>query len=115
MSVGRITANLFAPDPGALAAFYRAAFGLDLRMDGGFIVTLGAGTGPVLLSLACEGGSDTPLPHVSIEVEDLDATLAVLRGMAADIAYGPVTEPWGVRRFYLRDPAGNLVNVLSHS
>jgi catechol 2,3-dioxygenase-like lactoylglutathione lyase family enzyme len=31
-----------------------------------------------------------------------------------EIKYGPVVEPWGVRRFFVRDPFGRLVNVLSH-
>jgi hypothetical protein len=30
------------------------------------------------------------------------------------IGYGPQKEPWGVRRFYIRDPFGRLVNVLTH-
>ena len=31
------------------------------------------------------------------------------------IEYGPANEPWGVRRFYVRDPFGRLVNILSHA
>lgn len=31
-----------------------------------------------------------------------------------NIEYGPVDEPWGVRRFYVRDPYHNLVNILTH-
>lgn len=31
------------------------------------------------------------------------------------IEYGPVDEPWGVRRFFMRDPAGTLVNILMHA
>ncbi|GHC21510.1 hypothetical protein [Aidingimonas halophila] len=30
------------------------------------------------------------------------------------IEYGPVSEPWGVRRFYVRDPFGRLINLLQH-
>ena len=30
------------------------------------------------------------------------------------IIYGPTDEPWGVRRFYVRDPFGTLVNIVSH-
>jgi hypothetical protein len=26
----------------------------------------------------------------------------------------PPDEAWGVRRFYVRDPFGNLVNILAH-
>ena len=30
------------------------------------------------------------------------------------IEYGPQNEPWGVRRFYVRDPFGRLINILTH-
>ena len=30
------------------------------------------------------------------------------------VEYGPADEPWGVRRFHVRDPFGRLVNILSH-
>ncbi|MGB3556037.1 MAG: VOC family protein [Jannaschia sp.] len=112
----RIVPNLIASDPAASAAFYRAVFGLDVAMDHGWIVTLaGADTQGIQLSLASEGGSGTDVPALSIEVDDLDATLALARGAGASVPYGPVTEPWGVRRFYLVDPDGHLVNVLTHS
>ena len=44
----------------------------------------------------------------------LDAALAALRATGAEPVYGPVQEPWGIRRFFLRDPEGNLVNVAQH-
>jgi predicted enzyme related to lactoylglutathione lyase len=116
MTVLRIVADLPAPDPQAVAAFWAEVFGLNLLMDGGFIVTLGSGgAAPVQMSLACEGGGGTPVPAATVEVDDLDATLARARARGAEIAYGPAIEPWGVRRFFLRDPAGNLVNVMTHS
>ena len=34
--------------------------------------------------------------------------------MVRRVEYGPVTEPWGVRRFYVRDAFGRLHNILSH-
>jgi predicted enzyme related to lactoylglutathione lyase len=114
MAVLRIVPDLFARDPAALADFYGSVFGLTRAMDGGFIVTLAGGTQPAQVSLASEGGSGTPLPAISVEVDDLDATLARARASGATIAYGPVDEPWGVRRFFLRDPEGHLVNVLTH-
>jgi catechol 2,3-dioxygenase-like lactoylglutathione lyase family enzyme len=40
--------------------------------------------------------------------------LARARALGAPIPHGPVTEDWGVRRFFLQDPEGNLVNVLTH-
>ena len=32
----------------------------------------------------------------------------------AEIAYALTLEPWGVRRFFVRDPDGQVINVLSH-
>ena len=116
MKVLRIVADLPARDPAALAAFYRDLLGLDLLMDHGFIATVGSEDRTAIqLSLASEGGSGTPLPAISIEVDDLDAALRQARRLGATITYGPVAEPWGVRRFFLRDPEGSLVNILSHS
>ncbi len=37
-----------------------------------------------------------------------------MRAAGFPIEYGPVDEPWGVRRFYVRDPFGKLVNILAH-
>jgi hypothetical protein len=28
--------------------------------------------------------------------------------------YPLTNEPWGVRRFFVKDPSGTIVNVLSH-
>lgn len=115
MTVRRIVADLPSADPTASAAFYGAVFGLETAMDQGWIATVATGApGPQQLSFGREGGSGTRLPALSIEVDDLDACLARARAAGASIAYGPVTEPWGVRRFYLSDPDGHLVNVLTH-
>lgn len=115
MTVLRIIPNLNAPDPAALAQFWQAVLGLRPVMDHGWIVTLAGGPQTGQLGLAAQGGADTPVPAVSIEVDDLDDCLARARAAGAVITHGPVTEDWGVRRFFLRDPAGNLVNILSHS
>lgn len=74
----------------------------------------GEATAAPMLSVASESGSGTELAALTIEVDDLDATLARVQAERCEIEYGPVTEPWGVRRFYLRDPLGTLLNVLTH-
>jgi uncharacterized glyoxalase superfamily protein PhnB len=66
------------------------------------------------ISVASQGGSGTPVPALSIEVDDLDEALRRVKAMGLAIEYGPATEVWGKRRFYVRDPFGRLVNILSH-
>ena len=115
MAVTRIIANLRAPDPTALAQFYKQVFDLDLPLDMGWITFLTSDTTQKIeLHTASEGGSGTDLPVISIGVDDLDATEAAVRAAGAKVVYGPVKEAWGLRRFYFRDPAGNLVNVVDN-
>ncbi|WP_232341059.1 VOC family protein [Bisbaumannia pacifica] len=68
----------------------------------------------VQVSFGSEGGSGTPVPDLSIEVDDLDAAWARVEAANLPIEYGPASEPWGVRRFYVRDPFGRLINLLQH-
>ena len=115
MAVRRIIANIETSDIAAAKRFYQDALGLDLLMDHGWIATYGSDEQmAVQISFASQGGSGTPVPDLSIEVDDVEAALAGMRKAGFAIEYGPVDEPWGVRRFYVRDPFGRLVNILSH-
>ena len=115
MTVLRIVANISAPDPAQVADFYRRLFALEVAMDSGWIVTLAGEPGSrAQVSVASSGGSGTEVPQLSIEVDDVDAVYAVARETELDIVYPLTDEPWGVRRFYLRDPVGTVVNVLAH-
>jgi len=116
MKVLRIVSNVFAADPSEADRFYGELLGLDRVMDFGWIVTYGSKQKmAVQLSVASEGGSGTPTPDLSIEVDDLDQALERMQGAGIAIEYGPRKEPWGVRRFFVRDPFGKLVNILSHT
>jgi len=115
MKVRRIVANIAAEDPAEAARFYRDILGLEPLMDLGWIVTCGNGEPmPVQMSVMSEGGSGTPVPDLSIEVDDLDEVLARLDAAGVALAYGPADEPWGVRRVFVRDPFGRLLNILVH-
>lgn len=113
MTVTRIVANLYTTDPIALAKFYKDVFGLVIPLDMGWISFLtNDGRQKIELHAASQGGSGTELPVISIGVDDLDSAEAAVRGAGAEVVYGPVKEEWGLRRFYFRDPAGNLINVV---
>ena len=115
MKVLRIVADIAAADPAAARRFYKGVLGLDVLMDLGWIATYGSGEKmTVQVSFASEGGSGAPTPDLSIEVDDLDAALARVKKAKIAIEYGPVDEPWGVRRFFVRDPFGKLINILAH-
>jgi catechol 2,3-dioxygenase-like lactoylglutathione lyase family enzyme len=116
MKVRRIVANIRVEDISAARRFYGDLLDLDVLMDHGWITTYGSREQmTVQISVATQGGSDTPVPDLSIEVDDVDAALERMREAGIAIEYGPADEPWGVRRFYVRDPFGKLVNILAHA
>jgi catechol 2,3-dioxygenase-like lactoylglutathione lyase family enzyme len=115
MKVKRLVANVGVSDTAVAKHFYQDILGLEILMDIGWIATHGSReTMTVQITFLIEGGSGAPIPDVSIEVDDLDAALARMKKAKIPIEYGPADEPWGVRRFFVRDPSGKLLNILSH-
>jgi|SRR5579862_6737573 len=115
MSVKRIVPDIKSKDLEASRQFYVEVLGLEVAMDMGFIVTLVSPTNPTAqVSLIRDDGSSQILPQMSVEVADVDAvhSRAVARGLR--IVYPLTSEPWGVRRFFVTDPNGTVINVMSH-
>src|SRR4029453_14383813 len=116
MQVKRIVANIAVENVAAARRFYQDILGLDVLMDQGWITTYGSSQKmSVQVSIMSEGGWGTPVPALSIKVDDLDTALERMKKAKVAIEYGPADEPWGVRRFYVRDPFGRLINILIHS
>ncbi|MEO1159878.1 MAG: VOC family protein [Pseudomonadota bacterium] len=116
MTVKRIVANIAANQVSDGHKFYGELLDLKVVMDHGWIVTFAADqSAPVQVSIASEGGSGTPVPDISIEVENVVDVHQRALALGFDITYPLTDEPWGVRRFFVRDPFGKLVNIMSHS
>lgn len=115
MKVKRIIANIETQNTSKAAHFYNEILGLEQLMDMGFITTYGSHEKmDTQISFLSHGGSGTPVPDLSIEVDDLEDVLIRIKKAGIPIEYGPTEEPWGVRRFYVRDPFGKLINILIH-
>src|SRR5687767_16007042 len=80
MKVKRIVANIATDNVAAAKRFYRDILGLDVLMDHGWLVTYGSAEKmTVQVGVATQGGSDTPVPDLSIEVDDVEEALARIK------------------------------------
>jgi uncharacterized glyoxalase superfamily protein PhnB len=61
-----------------------------------------------------EDATASVVPDASIEVDDVDAAHAAAQRLGCEIVHPLTDEAWGVRRFFVRDPSGKVLNVLSH-
>ncbi len=115
MGVRRVVPDLHAEDPAAAAAFYADVLGLEKVMDLGWIVTFAAPGNPAAqISVMREDATAPVRPDVSVEVDDVDASYAAARRLGYEIVHPLTDEPWGVRRFFVREPGGRVLNVLAH-
>lgn len=116
MSVRRVVPDFQAQDPTAGRDFYREVLGLEVAMDLGWIVTYAdPGNRAAQISVMSRDASAPEQPDVSIEVDDVDAAHAAAQRLGFEIVHPLTDEPWGVRRFFVREPTGKLLNVLGHS
>ncbi|MEU2020810.1 VOC family protein [Streptomyces sp. NPDC016469] len=124
MSVHRVVPNVpvspggeAGTDASALrdtTAFY-GLLGFEEVMNHGWIMTLASPAQPgAQISFMTKDATGPVNPDLSVEVSDVDAVHAALVREGAEIVYGPHDEEWGVRRFFVRDPNGRVVNVLTH-
>ena len=104
-----------ADDPAASGEFYGALLGLETAMDLGWVVTFADPDNPrAQISVMREDASAAVRPDVSIEVDDVDGAHEAALRMGCEILHPLTDEPWGVRRFFVREPSGRVLNILSH-
>lgn len=117
MGVRRVVPDLTSDRFDENRAFYTEVLGLDLAMNMGWVATF---VSPVerLAQITIIGRDATaPVnPQESIQVDDVDAVYAAAGQQAAKmkIVYPLTDEAWGVRRFFVEDPNGGVVNALTH-
>jgi predicted enzyme related to lactoylglutathione lyase len=112
--IRRIVPDLHG-DPAGAISFYTEVIGLELAMDLGWIATFRSAANETAQVSVISQDATAPLsPDVSIQVDDVDAVHARAVDRGCEIVYPPTDEPWGVRRFFVRDPNGAVINVMQH-
>jgi catechol 2,3-dioxygenase-like lactoylglutathione lyase family enzyme len=114
MTVQRVMPIITVTDLEASRDAYVAALGLREVMNHGWIVTLADDELRHQVSLMTKDATAPVNPAVSIEVDDVDVAHQAALDAGLRIVHPLSDEEWGVRRFFFADPAGNVVNVLSH-
>jgi predicted enzyme related to lactoylglutathione lyase len=114
VAVLRIKPNIKSDDFETSRAFYSDVIGLDEGEGLDWILFFGTDKREVQLSVMKLDVRAGVHPDVSIEVDDLDEVHARATASGAEIVYPLTDEPWGLRRFFLRDPNGAVINVTQH-
>jgi catechol 2,3-dioxygenase-like lactoylglutathione lyase family enzyme len=115
MTIRRVVPDLHGGSLADNRAFYEDVIGLQLQMDLGWVFTFGSPKNETAQLTVLTTDATAPVaPDVSIEVEDVDRAHAQAVERGYEIVHPLTDEPWGVRRFFVRDPNGAVINVLTH-
>lgn len=115
MTIRRVVPDIQSGDLDRSREFYADFLGFDVGMDQGWVMTFVSPANPTAqVTVISEDASADVVPDMSIEVEDVDAAHARAQELGLEVVHPLTDEPWGVRRFFVRDPDGKVVNVLSH-
>jgi catechol 2,3-dioxygenase-like lactoylglutathione lyase family enzyme len=115
MAIRRIKPNILADDVEASRAFYREVLGLDEGNGLDWIAFYSAPGSPELQISVMELDRTAGVhPDVSIEADDVEALYEKAVAAGCEIVHPLTDEPWGVRRFFVRDPIGAVINVMRH-
>ena len=84
-------------------------------MDLGWVVILGPPGNPDVQLLLIGRDESAPVqPDISIGVDDVDAAHERMVTAGAVIVHSLRDESWGVRRFFVQDPNGKIVNIVQN-
>lgn len=116
MRVTGAVTNLAVADLDAANAFYAEYLGLSVEeFNLGWVARYSTPDGRASVQLVTRDATSPVDSVMSVHVGDgVDEAYADAQRRVYDIVHPLTVEPWGVRRFMVRDPDGNVINVVDH-
>lgn len=115
MQATKIFANLRVADIEAAKGFYTDYLGLvneEFKM--GWVAQYSSADAGARLQLVTGDKTAAEDSVISVCTDDIDAAYAEAQELGYDIVHALTSEAWGLRRFFVRAPDGNVINVVNH-
>lgn len=112
----QVIADRPVDDIEAVRWFYQDFLGLSVEsMNQGWVARYQTPDGAAVVQLVTRDASSAVDADLSVPVGDgVEEAYALATRLGLEIVHPLTTEPWGVRRFFVRSPDGTVVNVVSH-
>ena len=116
MNIRRVVPDIKSDRIDETREFYAGFLEFHVGMDMGWVITFVSPSNPTAQITVFRGDASGGVqPQMSIEVDNVDEVHAKAVERSLKIVYPLTDEPWGVRRFFVADPNGVVINVLSHT
>ncbi len=115
MRAKRVTPNLRVADVKTAKGFYADFLGLSTEeFNMGWVARYTAPDSGAHVQLVTRDATSPVDSVMTVHTDDVDAAYAEARELGYEIVHPLTTEAWGVRRFLVRAPDGNVVNIVQH-
>jgi predicted enzyme related to lactoylglutathione lyase len=111
-----ITANLSVADIGEARDFYVDYLGLSVEaFNMGWVARFQSPDGKAVVQLVTRDATAPQDSVISVTVGDgIDEAYEDAKRRGFEIVHPLTTEAWGLRRFFVRAPDGNVININNH-
>jgi predicted enzyme related to lactoylglutathione lyase len=115
MRATRIMANLRVADVDTAKSFYADYLGLSTEeFNMGWVARYTSPDTGANVQLVTHDATAPEDPVISVHTDDVDGAYEEAQRLGFEIVQPITTEPWGVRRFFVRAPDGNVINIVRH-
>lgn len=115
MRATRITANLRVADVEAAKSFYTDYLRLSTEeFNMGWVARYTSPDTGANVQLVTRDAAAPEDSVISVHADDVESAYAEAQKLGYEIVHPIATESWGVRRFLVRAPDGNVINIVQH-
>jgi catechol 2,3-dioxygenase-like lactoylglutathione lyase family enzyme len=115
MRATRIMANLRVADLEASKSFYADYLGLSTEeFNLGWVARYTSPDSGANVQLVTRDATAPEDSVISVATDDIEAAYEEAQRLGYEIVHPITTEAWGVHRFFVRAPDGNVINIVSH-
>jgi predicted enzyme related to lactoylglutathione lyase len=108
-------ANLRVADVEAAKSFYAHYLGLSTEeFNIGWVARYTSPGTRANVQRVTRDGATPEDSVISVHTDDVEGAYAEAQKLGYEIVHPITTEPWGVRRFFVRAPDDNVINIVNY-
>lgn len=108
-------ANLRVADIAAAKSFYTDYLGLSTEaFNMGWVARYTSADSKTVVQRVTSDATAAEDSVISVCTDDIDSAYAEAQELGYEIVHSLTAEAWGVRRFFVRAPDGNVINITNY-
>ncbi len=107
--------NLHTDDVERAREFFRFLGLAEVGTDQGWVARFTSSESGACVQVVTRDATAPEDSVMTIKVDDVDAAYEEAQRHGYEIVHPLTDEPWGIRRFFVRSPDGQVINVAQHN